>query len=183
MCFDDFECEMSKYEQMRNYEREQYVKLIADTFSSDGELIFEMVVEKIAKRFGVDRYAPIGALIDHYIENVDMPLNEWLYCDNAPLIIGLDDIGKIFYEFKGIAENDFKIVELANKTYGLDLHIDYNYGSPSYVYALEFDFNSFTPIDVKRLYNLKKELEFCEKYGAEPKFSLTAEEERIMEML
>ncbi|MBP5423052.1 MAG: hypothetical protein J6Y78_11480 [Paludibacteraceae bacterium] len=182
MCFDD-DFGMDEYEKRYNYERQQYVKLIADTFSNDGELIFEMVVNMIAKRFGVDKYAPIGELLDYYIENVDMSLNEWLFCDNAPLLIRLDDVGKIFYEFKGIAENDFKIVELANKTYGLDLHIDYNYGSPSYVYAFEFNFNSFTPIDVKRLYNLKKEIEFCEKYGAEPKFSLTDEEKRIMEML
>lgn len=180
---DDIEMGLMEYEKMRKAEREYKLKVIADSIKGDYELIYTMLCKAIAERYDVDEYAPVYELIKHYMENVDMKLMDWLYSDKAPLLVPTHKIGKVFPEFKGIAKNDFEIVKLANKVYNLDLQVDYDCCTGGYVYALEFDFNSFTPIDIQKLKDLKMELEICRKYGVEPDFDVTDEEKRIMEVL
>lgn len=181
---DDIEMGLMEYEKMYNLERTYKLKKIADSIIGDNELIYTMLCKAIGERFDVDySQVPVYDLINHYVDNVDMKLMDWLYSDNAPIIVPLHKIGKIFPEFKGIAKNDSEIVKLANQTYGLDLKVDYDCCTGGYAYAFELDFNSFQPIDIDRLKTLKNELEFCRKYKVEPNFSVSEEESRIMEVL
>ena len=180
---DDIEMGLMEYEKRHRLEREYTLKNISDSIKGDHELIYTMLCDTIAKRYEVDNYAPVYKIIKYFTDNVDMKLMDWLYSDNAPLIIPTHKIGKVFPEFKEIAKNDYKIVELANKVYNLDLQIDYDCCTGGHVYAYEFNFNSFTPINISKLKEMKQELEFCKKYGIEPDFEVTPEEKRIMEVL
>lgn len=168
---DDFETYLKESEDRESLRREKFFKLVSDTVGFDGELIYKLLCYRVDKRFKlIDSYAPTYKIVNHYIENgIDMPFEEWLYCADAPFIVALYNIGRIFPEFKGIAKSDYQIVSLANKIYGLDLHIEYDCCATEYVYAYSFNFNSFTPIDVDDILSTKKEIEFCEKYGIEHK--------------
>lgn len=180
---DDIEMGLMEYEKMHRLEREYVLKNIADSIKGDYELIYTMLCDTIAKRYNVDNYAPVYELIKYYVNNVDMNLMDWLYSDNAPFLVPTHKIGDYFPEFKGIAESDYEIVKLANKVYGVDLLLDYDCCTGGYVYAYEFNFNSFTPIDIQRLKVLKQEKDFCLKYGVEPDFEVSDAEKRIMEVL
>ncbi len=151
-----------------SYERGKYLKLVVDSVKNDSEFIYTMLCDRVAKRFEIDNYAScISDIIKHYVENVSMDFNEWLYCDDAPLIIRLSAIKGMFPEFAQLGKSDYEIVNIANKMYGLDLHIDYDCCGDSYVYAFSFNFDSFTPLCVGDISDIKKEMEFCEKYGIE----------------
>ena len=41
------------------------------------------------------------------------------------------------------------------------------YGYESYVYAYSLDLDSFVPIDLEKVKELKQEIDFCRKYGLE----------------
>lgn len=132
---------------------------------NDGELIYRAMGLFIAKRFHVEipKWGDIGggvwAILNHYIEEVDEDFESWLNKDDAPMIRPLSELRKIFPEFKYI-EDDNKLIETANKVYGLTMDID-----GEYFYSLSFDFNSFTPIDVGDIDTLKKDMEVLQKYG------------------
>ena len=168
---DDIELCLKQYEDRESLRREKFFKLVSDSVGFDGELIYRLLCDRVDKRFKlVDSYAPTYKIVNHYIQKgIDMPFEEWLYCEDAPFIVSLYNIGRIFPEFKGIAESDYQIVSLANNVYGLDLQIEYDCCATNYVYAYSLNFNSFTPIDADEILSIKKEIEFCDKYGIEHK--------------
>ena len=166
-----------------SYERGKYLKLVVDSVKNDSEFIYTMLCDRVAKRFEIDNYAScISDIIKHYVENVDMDFNEWLYCDDAPLIVPLHKIVGLFPEFANLGKSKYEIVNIANKMYGLDMHIDYDCCGDSYVYAYSFNFNSFTPICVDDVSDIKKEIEFCEKYGIDHK-ELDEKIGKLMELI
>ena len=169
---DDIEIGLKKYEDRRALKSQMRFKLIADTMGHDGRLIWELMSLKIAQRFGIDlgnvKYSPCHKIAYHFIENDDisMDFNEWLYCDDAPFLKPLYKIGEYFPEFKGIARNDKEIVRLANKFYNLDLKVEDDWYT-DYVYSFSLNFNSFTPIKLDEIMEIKEEISFCNKYGLE----------------
>ena len=90
---------------------------------------------------------------------------EWLTKDDAPLNRPASHLKTIFPELTFITENKYKLVELANKIYGLDLEVSVDYLGSAYIYSLSFDFNSFTPLPVDDVVELVREIEFCKKYN------------------
>lgn len=169
---DDFELYIKQSEDRRALKNRKFFKLVSDTIGHDGRLLSELMALKVAERFGIDfhgvAYTPCYKLANHYIMNDDIEMGfvEWLYCDDAPFLTSLYKIGKYFPEFKEIAESDKEIVELANKFYGLDLKIDGDWYT-EYVYSFSLNFNSFTPIKMDEVVELKREISFCKKYGLE----------------
>jgi len=168
---DDFEAWEKQYEARRNLERQYHTKLISDTVGHDGELLFELLTMKVAQRFGLlhdcYEYSPCYKIVNHYVNSdVTLGFSEWLYSDNAPFVCPTHKIGKYFPEFKKIGKSDRDVVKLANKIYGLDLKVD-GCGYESYVYAYSLDLDSFVPIDLEKVKELKQEIGFCKKYGLE----------------
>ena len=169
---DDIEIGLKKYEDRRALKSQMKFKLIADTMGHDGRLIWELMSLKVAQRFGIGldnvMHSPCHLIALHYIESEDIGLDfvEWLYCDNAPFLKPLHKIGKYFPELKPFAKDDREIVRLANKVYGLELKVDEDWYT-EYVYAYGLDFNSFTPVNLGEVNELKREIDFCKKYGLE----------------
>ena len=167
---DDFEKYLTHSEARRNLKREKHFKLVSDTVGHDGRLLLELLSLKVAQRFNIDlegiQYTPCYKLANHYILNDDINMDfvEWLYCEDAPFLKPLYEIGMFFPEFKGIAKNNHEIVDLANKVYGLDLIIDNDWYT-EFVYCFSINFNKFIPIDFERVSELKQEIGFCRKYG------------------
>lgn len=169
---DDFEAYIKQSEDRRALKNEKFFKLVADTIGHDGRLISELLALKVAERFDINfdgvAYTPCYKIANHYIMNDDIEIGfvEWLYCDDAPFLKPLYRIGKYFPELKPFAKNDREIVRLANKVYGLELKVDDDWYT-EYVYAYGLDFNSFTPVDLEKVNELKREIDFCKKYGLE----------------
>lgn len=164
---DDFEEWDRQYEARRRLKRQYHTKLICDTVGHDGELLFEMLTWTVDLRFDLLHYqsTPSYKIVNHYVNSdITMGFREWLYCDDAPFICPLDKIGRYFPEIKSIAKNDYGVVKLANKLYGLDLKVDGDMFEP-FVYAYSLDFNSFVPIKLEEIKDLKQEISFCKKYG------------------
>ena len=155
-----------KIDRIMASERASFIKLVVDSVKNDGEFIYSMLCDRVAKRFEIDNYAScIPKIIGYYTECVSMDFNEWLYCDDAPLIIPLSKISELFPEFANLGKSEYEIVTIASKMYGLELNIDYDCCGESYVYAYSFNFNKFSPICVDEILDIKKEIEFCDKYG------------------
>jgi hypothetical protein len=133
----------------------------------NGELIYQAMGLFIAKRFKVEipRWGDVDggvwAILNHYIENVDEDFQTWIDKEDAPMIRPVSQLRKIFPEFKYIKE-DWKLIETANKIYGLDMELDHE---EEYFFSLSFDFNSFTPINVDGIHELKEEIKVLQKYG------------------
>lgn len=167
---DEFEEYIRKSEDRRELKRQKYFKQIADNVR-DGALILKGMSLIVAQRFGVsadeEEYSPCWRIAEHYAFSDDIECNfvEWLHCDDAPFLCYLFNIVDYFPEFKGIAKSNKEIVKLANQVYGLDLEIEDYYHD--YVYSFSLNFNSFVPIDLKKLIDLKQEIDFCRKYGLE----------------
>ena len=163
--YDDFEEFVNEYDRLNNFKNEMFFKKVADTIK-DGSLIYDMLCELVRKRFKLDYSAPTHILVNKYFDDdIEMGFKEWLYCDNAPLLVELDDFKELFYELKPLCKSEYDIVDIVNNVYGLDFKLDYNYDCPSYVYSMSVDFNSFKPIDVKSIIDLKKEIEICKKHN------------------
>lgn len=168
---DDFEEWENQYEARRRLKRQYHTKLISDTVGHDGELLFELLTMKVAQRFGLlyDRYeySPCYEIVNHYVNSdVTLGFSEWLYSDNAPFVCPIHKIGRYFPEFKKLGKSNYDVVKLVNKVYGLDLKVD-DYGYVSYVYTYSLDLDSFVPIDMEKVKELKQEIDFCRKYGLE----------------
>ena len=164
---DDFEAWERQYEARRQLKRQYHTKLISDTVGHDGELLFELLTMKVNQRFRLEHYqcTPSYKLVNFYVtSDITLGFNEWLYCDYAPFICSLDEIGRYFPEIKSIAKHDREVVKLANRLYGLDLKLDDDMFEP-FVYAYSLDFNSFTHIKLDEIKELKQEISFCNKYG------------------
>lgn len=165
-------------EELEKYRKEQEEKRLAlyDKCASkitDSSLIYQMCALKIMQRFELklrwDNYPPYVCykILDYYIENVDEDFGEWLYKDDAPLIRPVSDLRKIFPEL--ILYNEIKnqeIIDLANTLYNVGLHLDTN-DHCIYIYSYSFDFNNFTPIPIKEIYEIKQEITILLKYGVD----------------
>lgn len=158
---------------IKHMKREKYFKQINDNIT-DGSLILKGMSLIVAQRYGISQdledISPCWKIAEHYIFNdeIECGFEEWLHSEKAPFLTPLYKIGIYFPEFKKITDDDYRIVELANKYYNLDLVIDDDWYS-GYVYAFSFDFNSFTPINLDEVVELMKEISFCKKYGLETK--------------
>lgn len=170
---DDFEKWIENERRLDEIKRQKFLKLVSDTVGHDGRLVFNLLTLKVAQRYELEMfdlmdidYTPCWKIAKHYVDSddIDLGFEEWLYSEDAPLLMRLSSIGKVFPELKEIAKNDRHIVKLANELYGLELKVD-DCGYTRFVYAYRFNFNSFTPLDLKRVKELKVEIGFCKKYG------------------
>lgn len=168
MC--DFDEAIAKYQEEREAKRRAFLDKCLSAVDS-GEFASELLVLYVCKRFKLptDYYTPYSAynIVEYYIDKeVEVPFNEWLSQDNAPIIQKVGSLKKIFKEFSDITDNVYEIASLANEIYGLDIRIeDDGCGRyPEYWYAFEFDFNSYTSINIAHLKELLIELDFCRKY-------------------
>lgn len=168
---EDIEIWLMELEARRELKRQKHFKQIADSIR-DGNIILKGMSLIVAQRFGVDideeEHSPCWIIADHYIFNDDLDCGfmDWLYCENAPFLCRLSDVGKYFPEFRGVAKSNREIVDYANKSYGLDLKIDTDWYN-GYVYSFSLNFNDFIPIDLEKVMGLKQEIDFCKKYGLE----------------
>ena len=160
---DSFEKAMMEIEKEKEEERRVFLQKCLDKMT--GELAYNSFVLLICERFKIEsRYCtPEVAFIlaDHFVENVDEPFSKWISKNNAPFVRPISDARKIFHEFDFLT-GDEEIIDLANKMYGLDLKTTYE---GDYMYSFSFDFNSFTPIDITGVRELKNEIKILEKHN------------------
>lgn len=164
-----------KIEKCRKEQEEKRLSLYDKCASkiTDSSLIYQMCALRIMQRFELelrwDNYPPhvCYKILDYYIENVDEDFGEWLYKDDAPLIRPVSDLRKIFPEL--ILYNEIEnqeIIDFANTLYNVGLHLDTN-DHCIYIYSYSFDFNSFTPIPIKEIYEIKQEIAILSKYAVD----------------
>ena len=133
-----------------NYERYYYIKeykfnkLVSDTIR-DGGFIYSLLVDYTCKRFDIPvGFAPncVYEIVSYYFnEGVDEDFRKWLNKEDAPFIRKLSEAPKIFPEVASLSNSNYKLIELANKIYNLDLKIDGGDWTPrTYIYSLSFDF-------------------------------------------
>lgn len=163
---------MDKIDKEREIKWNAFLKKGANKIRENDSLLYEMTGLYIQNRFEIknDWYGRVPdvvwTLASHYIKEVNEPLDKWLHKDDSPIIKTVSDFKKIFPELSGICSNVFDMVGLANKLYSLELKTDYNgIDEPEYVYSFNFNFNSFTPINVKEIKKLKTEKCVLAKYG------------------
>lgn len=168
----DIEDIMSDYEKKRQMEYERFMNKCASKIT-DGDLIYRLLALGICKRFKLKldyTCSPpdvVYAILNHYVEEVDEDFEEWLNKEDAPMIRRASELKRIFPEIASFTESNREIVEVANEIYGLNLELYSERYEEEYIYSLSFDFNSFVPIDISRIREIKEELAFCKKYGVE----------------
>lgn len=168
---DKFEEAMSEYERKREEERLAFLKKGADKVRHDDDLLYRMMALHLSQRFELGLewnnkpHYVVYSILNYYIENVDEDWDEWLHKDNAPIIKPIKEIKRYFPELKAICDSDEEIIRLANSIYNLDIKTDYDGFDVSHFYTYSFDFNSFTPINVKEIKKLKTEKCILSKYG------------------
>ena len=158
----DIEKELEEYRRKQEMKRQMFLLKCLDKVDS-GEFAYHLLVLAVCKRFDLDiNYIPSVAyiMVEYFVENVEESFYDWVNKNDAPFIRPISSLKKIFPEFKEIVEYDMEIVKLANEIYNLDLDYD-----EDYVYSFSFDFNSFIPLNMREIKELKTEVEFCEKYG------------------
>ncbi len=167
----DLDKEMEEYERKKEEERLAFLQKCHDKIK-DGRTVYEGLSFIIAHRFRIDEsyhgsgfHDVVYDLLNHYVEEVDEDFRTWLFKDDGPFVRPAKDMVKIFPEFKRISNKPRKLVEIANELYGLDLKYAPNEYYGDYVYSYSFDFNSFTPINVAEVVELKQEIATLEKYG------------------
>lgn len=167
----DFEKEMNEYEKKRETKRQAFLKKGVNKIKDNGSLVYKSLALYITDRYDIysDFKLPtvVYELLNHYIDNVDEDFEEWLHKDNSPLIRKSREIPKIFPEITEITTNKKKIVEIANNIYGLNLEYYTDYYDTPYLFSLEFDFNSFTPININEIKQLKEEIKILKKHNVD----------------
>ena len=163
--------EQVKLEEER--QREKELQLFSNKVRfTDNETLYHAYLLLICERFNLlfDYNIPHVAylLLDYYIANVSESFMKWLYNTQGPFVRKGDEIKRIFHEIP--YENLSDLIDSVNVLYNLDLHISDEYDccegyGENYVYSFSFDFNSFTPINVKEIRELKNEIAVLEKYG------------------
>ena len=172
---DSLDKAMEEYHKEQEEKRQKFLGKCLDKIN-DGDFAYNLLVLAVCKRFNLDiDYTPNVAyiMVEHFVENVDESFNEWVNKNDAPFVRPFSSLKKIFPEFRSIAKNGREIVKLANEIYNLDLDYDFD---ADYVYSFSFDFNSFTPINMNEVKELKTEISFCRKYGID----CTKLEEQLM---
>ena len=166
--------DIEKAMEERRRQREEELQRFFDKCASkinDGRQIYHLLALRLCERFHIDYTFEIPIvvfdLLDYYVEEVDEDFEGWINKEDAPLIREASQLLRIFPEIACITENHYRIVEIANKIYGLDLRLCKEEFGEGYVYSYSFDFNSFKPIDMNRIKELKTEISFCEKYDVD----------------
>lgn len=167
---DDWEKEL---EESRRKEEEERLAFLDKCLTklTDPELAYRCLALRVAQRFKIrEDYCgfpdSVYAILNYWVEEVDEDFESWLNKDDAPLIRKATELNRIFPELN-FETNLRKKVELINRIYGVELYYDGDDYLEDYVYSYSFDFNSFTPLPVKKIHNLKKEISILEKYGAD----------------
>ena len=171
---DDFEKAMAEYEQKREEERLAFLKNCHEKVTDDG-LVYMGLSFILADRFNIEQpYSGanfpevVYVLLNYWVEHVDEDFMTWIHKDDGPFVKTPKQILKIFPEFSCITSRVGEVVKLANQLYGLELQYDGSdeyYGS--YVYSFSFDFNSFTPINMDEIVELKKEISILQKHDVD----------------
>lgn len=168
---DDFEKAMKEYEEQKEKERLAFLKRCHDKITDDG-IVYLGLSHILAHRFrieepyhGSDYPGVVYELVNYYVDNVEEDFLDWIHKDNGPFVKTPKQIIKIFPEFHNITKDARKIVKLANKIYNLDLKYNHDEYYGDYIYSYSFDFNSFTPINISEVIELKKEIEVLRKYN------------------
>lgn len=168
---DSVEKAMQEYERKEEEKRLSFLKKGADKIRDDDNLLYRLMALHLSQRFelGLDwnnePHRVVYSVLNHYIDNVDELWEEWLNKDDAPIIKPLKSIKVYFPELKEIANNDEEIIKIANNVYNLDIKTDYDGFDSQHFYSYSFDFNSFVPIDIKEIKELKTEKCVLSKYG------------------
>lgn len=168
---DDIDKAMEKYREEKEKERLAFLKRCHDKITDDG-IVYLGLVHILAHRFQIEEaYYGSGypnvvyELLNYYVDHVDGDFLDWLHKDDGPFVKTPNEIIKIFPEFHNITKDAKSIVKLANKIYNLDLKYDYDEFHTDYIYSYSFDFNSFTPVSIDEVIELKKEIEVLKKYN------------------
>lgn len=169
---DDIEKILQEKRKEREREQQAFFKKCHDKIDS-GELIYHLLGLGLCERFKLDlRYDGeppyvVWALVNYYVDEVDENWIDWLSNDNAPLIRPISQLKKIFPELAAITDDGEKIIDLANKLYGLEIQTDYDCcsGYSKYFYAYSFNFNSFKPLPIDEIKAIKGERDVLSKYG------------------
>lgn len=137
---------------------------------TSSSLIYSMCALRIMQRFKLsmewNNKPPrvCYKILNYYVNNIDEDFEEWLLKNDAPLVRPLSHLRKIFPELVLDEQITIReIVDLANKIYGVDLHICDN----EYIYSYSFDFNSFKPIPVKEIHDIKQKIRILNKYDVD----------------
>lgn len=172
MSWEDFEKELEEERRKEEEERLQSLKDCHEKFYrlNDGSFTYDCLVLMVCKRYNLnidDIPNAAYGVVNYYLDNdIETSFHDYIYCDTAPMVKPVKKLREIFPEFN-FAEKPKQVVELANKIYGLDLEIvkDGMYGG-AHIFSPSFDFNSFTPIPVDKIHELKEEIKILEKYGS-----------------
>lgn len=168
---DKFEAQMSEYERKREEERLAFLKKGANKIRDEDNLLYRLMALHLSQRFAIglnwndEPHGVVYPILNHYIDNIDEPWEEWLNKDNAPIIKPIKEIKRYFPELGEITDDEQEIIKIANNIYNLNIETDYDGFDVDYFYAYEFDFNSFTPINIKQVKELKTEKRILSKYG------------------
>ena len=167
---DDRDMELNEMRMKKERDRSIRLKKCLNKLA-DPELAYKCLALRIAERFDISKgYCgfpdSVYAILNYWIDEVDEDFESWLNKDDAPLIRKASELNRIFPEFN-FETNICKKIELINRVYGVELYYDGRIYWEDYVYSYSFDFNSFTPLPVKKIHNLKKEISVLEKHGAD----------------
>ena len=137
-------------------------------------IVFELLALKLCRRYDIDASIEIPSCIytileDYIMNDNDEDIETYFNKNNSPLVRPVSELRKMFPELVGLCKdshNNSELIKLANTIYGLNLQLD-NWGWDAYVYSLEFDFNSFKPINLKEIREILTEINFCKKYNVD----------------
>ena len=179
---DDIDKAMEEYRRKEEEERLAFLRRCHEKVKDDDDTVYLGLSYILAHRFRIrEAYHGSGfhnvvyILLNYYVDHVEEDFMTWLHKDDGPFVKTPDEIKKIFPEFKCITSKAREIVELANQMYGLDLKYDSNEYYGTYIYSFSFDFNSFTPIDMVEVVELKNEISVLQKHNIDT----TALEEKL----
>lgn len=92
---DVFEKEIREYERKRETERLEFLKKGADKIRDDDNLLYRLMALHLSQRFKLglnlngEPHDVVYPILNHYIDNIDEPWEEWLN-----LYVGFDGIVK-----------------------------------------------------------------------------------------
>ena len=168
---DSFEDAMKEFERKEEEKRLAFLKKGANKVRNDDNLIYRLMALHLSQRFklGLDwnnePHNVVYSILNYYIDNIDEPWEEWLNKDDAPIIKPIKKLREYFPELKAICDSDEDIIKIANNIYNLDIKTDYDGFDSQHFYSYSFDFNSFIPINIKEIKELKTEKMVLAKYG------------------
>lgn len=170
---DDFEKYIKEKREQEEKERLEFLNRCGDKVRDNNELIYHSLGLALCERFrlklsynGEPPYVVWG-IVNYYVDNIDEDWVDWLTKDDALIIRPVSHIKKIFPELAIIKDDEYEIINLANKLYNLDIKTDYDCvdGYGEYFFAYSFDFNSFKPLPVNEIKAIKEERDVLVKYG------------------